>query len=673
MKLLFTSVIAISLIISSQVSQAQLKVKEHTWVATTPTSNIPDSLKDNDAIMVHQQHDIKNNLDLSAGKIYNIESIRYRVKIFTQAGLDEYSVYSINKSKKSSITKLDARTIKSDGRIVDLKSTEIKVLDIKEDDDNNRYENIRVSIPGVEIGDEIEIIYAIERDGFINGRDIHMYNSIPTLKSVFSYTTDNSVVTDFRMYNDLPDPEIKKAMNDAVFTWTLTNLPGLGEQFASNFTESLPFLRFAVRNIIVNGRALEGMAQWGILNNDWTEIFDYYTNIYTNGNFKDSYKGVSFYGYMKNYKKLHPNLKSNEIIENLVHLINDSLEIVESSEEFTMKSGMYFIENKKIDEKNIHNLIVNYLSENNIKFYIVFARDKVDGKMDIAFASGDMITDVFYAAQDSAGNLRFIYPSNVYRKYHIDEVPYRIAGTDAVLVSRKSANALKTDAIKVKIPTNDFQVNARVTMVNIKVDLAKGSGAYKIKHSFTGSFSTRYRADVLSSLKEKDRNKSFKENLELYDMYKVDTFSVDRNENTYPYNFSFNHQGNVEIAFQKIDNTTYSIPLIGLIDHYTLKSSEHERTLNYYCPFKYIDTYKVYLQFDKSIELLENSLDQFWVFDNNENYSINVNKVNDKVILIESKLDLRKDKLNPEEYKIHHGVNQSINKTSQARILIKTM
>ncbi len=671
MKLLFTSAIAILLL--SIESYAQLKVKEHIWQTTSPTTNIPDSLKDNDAIMVHQQHDIKNNLDLSAGKIYNIESIRFRVKIYTQAGLDEYSVYSINKSKNSSITKLDARTIKSDGKIIDLKSTEIKVLDIKEDEDNSRYENIKVSIPGVEIGDEIEIIYAIERDGFINGRDIHLYNSIPTLKSVFSYTTDNSVVTDFRMYNDLPDPEIKKAMNDAIFTWTLTNLPGLGEQFASNFTESLPFLRFAVRNIIVNGRVLEGMAQWGILNNDWTEIYDYYANIYTNGNFKDSYKGVSFFGYIKNQKKLNPQLKTNEIIENLVHIINDSLEIVESTEELTMKPGLYFLENKKIDQKNIHNLIVNYLSEYNIKFYVVFARDKVDGKMDIAFASGDMITDVFYAAQDSAGNLHFIYPSNEYNKYHIDEVPYRIAGTEAVLVSRKSVNALKTDAIKVKIPTNDFQVNARTTMVNIKVDLAKGSGAYKSKNTYTGHFSTRHRSEVLNSMKEKERNKTFKSNLELYDMFNVDTFQVDRNDNNYPYNFSFNHQGNVQIAFQKIDNTTYSIPLIGLIDHYILSSTEQERTLNYYCPFKYTDTYKVYLQFDKNIELLENTLDQFWVFHNNENYIINVNKVNDKVLLIESKLDLRKDKLNPEEYKVHHGVNESINKTLQSRILIKTI
>jgi hypothetical protein len=670
MKLLFTSLFTIVITITTY---AQLKVKEHVWLPASPTTNIPDSLTDKDAVMVHMQHDIKNNLDLSAGKIYNIESIRIRVKIYTQTGLDEYSVCSIYKGKYSSITKFDARTIKQDGRIVDLATSEIKILEIKEDSDRDGYENVRISIPGVEIGDEIEIIYAIENEGFITGRDVHLYTDIPTLKSVFSYTTDNSVVTDFRMYNDLPDPVIKRAMNDAVFTWTLTNLEGIGDQYSSDFTETLPFIRFAVRKVIVNGRPLEGLAKWGILNNDWAEIYDNYANVYTNVNFLDSYKGVSYNGYMKKFRAENANLTTDQLVEKLVNYINDSLEIVSTSDEFTSKSAMYYINTKKIDEKNIHNLIKNYLSENKIKFYIVFARDRVEGKMDIAFASGNMITDVFYASQDTAGNVRFIYPSNTSKKYHLDELPYRILGTEAIMVSRKTNNSLKTDVNKIKIPGYEANVNTRTTMVNIKVNLAGGESTFKSKNTFNGSFSHRYRNYVLNALEEDDKNKSLAENFDINEAYKIDTFSVDKNEHVFPYGFGFNYQGKVTIGMQKIDNTTYSIPLIGLVDHFKLRTNDNNRILNYHCPFKYIDTYKVYLQFDKSVELLENNLEELWVFNAIGNYMVSVKNVNDKIILIESKLDLRKEKLKPEEFKILHKTNENINKTSQARILFKTI
>lgn len=671
MKLLFTNLIVI--LFGIQIGYAQLKVKEHVWQTASPTTNIPDSLKDNDAIIVHKQHDIKNNLDLSAGKIYNIESVRNRIKIYTQAGLEEYSVYSFFKRKNSTITKLDARTIKQDGKIIDLTSSEIKILEIKDDADRDGFENIRISIPGVEIGDEVEIIYALENEGFITGRDVHLYTDIPTLKSVFSYTTDDAVVTDFRMYNDLPDPVIKRAMSDAVFTWTLTNLEGIGDQYSSDFTESLPFIRFAVRKVIVNGRPLEGLAKWGILNNDWSEIYDNYANIYTNVNFLDSYKGISFNGYMKKFRAANANLTTDQLVEKLVSYINDSLEIVSTSEEFTSKSAMYYINTKKIDEKNIHNLIKNYLSENNIKFYIVFARDRVEGKMDIAFASGNMITNVFYATQDTAGNVRFIYPSNNAKKYHLDELPYTILGTEAIMVSRKSNNSLKTDVNKIKIPDYEANVNTRTTMVNIKVNLAGGESTFKSKNTLNGSFSSTYRNYVLNALEEDDKNKSFAESFEIIDAYKIDTFTVDKNENIFPYVFGFNYQGKITMGMQKIDNTTYSIPLLGLIDHYILKTTDNTRILSYHCPYKFIDTYKVYLQFDKPIELLENNLEELWVFNAIGNYMVSVKNVNDKILLIESKLDLRKVKLKPEEYRVLYNTNENIKKTSQARILFKTL
>lgn len=671
MRLLFTSICII--IFAYTPSFSQLKLKEHVWTETKPTTNIPDSLNGEDAIMIHYQHDIKNHLELSAGKAFNIESIRSRIKVNTQVGLENYSIFSFLKAKHKNITKLDARTIKKNGTVVDLNSGDIKILDIKQDADRTGYENVRISIPGAEVGDEIEIIYSLESDGFITSRDIHLYNDIPTLTSVFSYTTDDIIVTDFRMYNEMPDPVIKRAMKDANFTWTLTNLIGVGDQFASNFTEKLPFIRFSVRQVVIDGRPLEGLAKHGITNNNWGEIYDNYVGVFQNVNFGDSYKGKSFVGYMNRFKEANASYTIDKKVEWLVSMINDSMKIVDFNDDEKYKSMMYYIHNKKIDENNIHVFIKRFFQENNIKFYVAFGRERVEGVMDVAYASGGMITEIFYIAQNETGNLRFIYPSNTSRHYHIDELPFRVMGTDVVIVSRKSDNSTAYDVKKLKIPVNEMASNTRTTSTNIQVKLNEKEMVFKTKHTYTGDFSTRYREDVNEAKKAEKPKEVFVENLGLDDIFKLDTFQIENTSSSFPFNYNFNYTGKVTLPIQKVEPKVYSIPLKGLIDHYYLKTTDQDRILNYYCPFKYQDNFKVYLQFDIPVEIVENNLSDLWWFKPMSTYMINVTKINDKIIMVESKLDLRKDKLNPQEFKELHKVNESVKQAMESRILVKTL
>src|SRR5574343_950143 len=467
MKSLLISICLIILVTTETYSQT--KIKEHVWPETKPTTNIPDSLKDEDAIMVHFQHDIKNFLDLSSGRNYNVESIRCRIKLNSQSGLEKYSIYSFLKNKNNRITKLDARTIKSSGKIVDLTSSEIKILDIVPDAERNGYENVRVSIPGAEIGDEVEIIYTLESDGFIISRDVELHSDIPTITSVFSYSSDNTIVCEFRMYNEMPDPVIKRTMNESSFTWTLNNLPGLGDQIASNYTESLPFIRFTLRMVIVDGRPLEGLSKYGITRNNCSDIYDNYIKVYENAAFLNSYKGKSFEGYMKKFKEKNAAMSTDQKVSWLINYINDSLEIVDFNEDDKYRPAMYYFQTGKIDINNIHILIKDFFQENNIKFYVAFGRERIEGVLDINFVSGGMIDEVFYVTENEKGDLHFIYPSNRIKKYNIDELPYRVTGTEVVLVNRKRDNSNSSDVKVIRVPMNDMQSNIRTTMTNIQV------------------------------------------------------------------------------------------------------------------------------------------------------------------------------------------------------------
>lgn len=653
-------------------ANAQIRTKEHVFQPATAQEKFPDSLLDYDAFFVSYNHEIKNIVEVSTSKIFAIETFRKKIKINTQKGLEEHSIISVLKNKSARLVKIDARTIKQNGNVVDLAVSDIKQLDIVQDKDNINLQNIRFSIPGAEIGDEVEYIFAVEYQGLVIGRDVNLYHEIPCMSSSFTYICGKELLTDFRMYNDMGDPVITRTIGEDSFKWTLSNLPGMGDQFAADFTEDLPFIRFAVRMILVNGRAIQGLAQYGIVNN-WSEIYDYYVNSFTSARSTSSYRGKSFEGYMMKWKEQNPTMTTDQKLIWLSSMINDSLEIVEMDDEESNSPLMSFVMNKKIDSKNVHNLIRRFLQENKMNFYIGFGRERINGKLDLEFVSGNMIDEVFYAVEFENGDFHFIYPSTTSRKYFIDELPYRLAGSYVVLVGRTNDNASKSQVKKIRLPNNAFSVNTRTTVTSVQVNLSSKEAKVKFKEAITGDFSTRYRPSVLNALKEDNPIEHYSSIGSNSEKIEYDTLYVEKTSKVMPFNFNYCTEGKQVESVFPMGNNVYSIPLSNIVNHFTLYTSDDQRRLNYYAPFMYKDIQKVYLQFEKPVEVLTKDLDQFWVFEDFCNYEINVSKVNDKIILIESKLDFRKPILNASEYETLRNLNKQISKAQGVQFLIKTL
>jgi len=170
-------------------SYAQNNYGEITWTLSTTPSKIPDSLKNEDAVMIYKTHSLTNERNGSF-EFQHAESVFCRIKFLTENGVEKYSKIALAKNGRSSISQLDARTIKPDGKVIDLKSSQIKRMDFeidkKEDFDIQYY---RFSIPGVEPGDEVEFGYTIESPGINLGKDFFFNADIPCLNSTFCYAT----------------------------------------------------------------------------------------------------------------------------------------------------------------------------------------------------------------------------------------------------------------------------------------------------------------------------------------------------------------------------------------------------------------------------------------------------------------------------------------------------
>ncbi len=672
MKSLFTSIVCI--LIFQNLLFAQTGKNDFAWDPTTPTVNIPDSLLDEDAVKIYQDYELINRYYMTSGSNFSIELLKTKIKILNKAGLDKYSNYSFFKSRGGVIKKLDARTIKKDGRIVDLNANDIKVLSINSSTYRRGFENLRFTIPGVEIGDEIEIIFITEYDGLIFGQDINMYSEAPILKSTFQYVCDKNVGTDFRMYNNMPEPTITKNLSQTTFSWELANLPGIGDQEYGIKNETLPFIRFAVRGF---GGASDDFKDYltriGISSNSWANVYDNYSTVYDNDAFEKSYKGVSLEGFLKRYNEKNPKLTIEQKILFLTSLMNDSVKVKPFVATDPSRPAMYYINNKTIDIYNLNKLIRTFLQLNEIEFYVAFARDRYDGTLDLEFASPKTITDIFYVIPNENKELHYLYPTNENRKYYIDELPNWLAGSTAILVKKKSENSRGSEILKLTIPYNDLATNVWNKMTKIKVDISKQEMDFVSKQTFIGDFSTNLRNEIVNATTEDEPIKYFKKTMEINDLIKVDTFTIDNNSTLYPYNFNFSYSGKIKSDIQKINGNIYSIPLELHLDHFLLRTNDNKRFLNYYCPFQYTNTQKIYFQFDKDFEIIPNEIEKLNSQISFSNYSIKVSKIGTNILMVESKYDISKLKLNPLEYYELHKFNESVKQAMQSRILIKTL
>ncbi len=648
---------------------AQNKSTEYAWESTKSTVSIPDSMLNNDAVCIYSLQEIRYR---RGGLTYFVN--KTRIKILTQKGLDKYAVFSVLKPSYTTLNNLDARAIKSDGRIVDFNSNDIKVIDLKFNKDQG-VKIQRLSVPGVEVGDEIEFVYIYQFDGIMEDQDIFLHNEIPTLNSTFKQILDKEYVIEHRLYNKMPSPFYTKRETDVEYVWVLNNIQGTSDNEYGILQESLPFIRYSVfYNPSNNLHAKEFLT---LINKTWSVMYEYYSRIIKNDAFESMYRGKSLEGFLIKEREKKPNQTIDQKLFFLSSILNDSLTITEFDPKEPSRPAMYYLTNKKMDTRVVYTFIDTYLRLNNIRYFVAFSRNRYEGNLDINFATPKTVTEVFYVIMNENKELHYLYPPTPDAKYYIDELPNSIAGTQAILIT--DLGGFKSDRLNVttmNIPYNEYNTNIWSRKINIKVNLKNNELKNDIisQHTLVGDMSTTLRNNIINIGFSNDSLNKLKEFSEINFSHNIDTIYTENMDKIFPYNFTYKYKATVDNLVQKIDQNSYSIMLDKIISHHILPTNDQTRMLNYYCPFAYSDINKIYLVFDTEIEIINNDLSKNNVTENPiSNYNFQIRKMDKNVIMIESKLDLLKIKLSPEEYKNLHQTNEKIKQTSQSRILIKTL
>ena len=117
------------------------------------------------------------------------------VKVMNDKGIETYNKIYIPASENSEIQNIQARTITSTGKIIQLNAGNIKEIE----EDNQRYKLF--ALEGLEKGSEVEYSYTVKRNFSLFGSETFQRTNIPYLHAKFTLIVPSHLKFDVKGYN----------------------------------------------------------------------------------------------------------------------------------------------------------------------------------------------------------------------------------------------------------------------------------------------------------------------------------------------------------------------------------------------------------------------------------------------------------------------------------------
>lgn len=657
---------------------------------------IPEEFQDEDAVMVFKEEVIECDFDADffvsfALMLDNLESrdvdynslltsysglivykVHKRFRILTKNGLDEYSFVNIEDFKNADIISLDARTIKPDGTIHELESEDILEVDITTGSGMMKGGSVkkRFAIPGVEIGDEIEVIYEVEGHGMFLVEDFYFHSNIPVLSSNLTLKLRSGIYPQLYYYNGAILGKDTVEGNYAVYTWNIENLPGFINTANSRKSGELPFVRLVTKEIKIKINTIEQTIP--IIPDSWDDVFNSIESSYLDKGIRNNRAGY-VKTFLKELEHSNPDASNFELFYKFYCYVQDSVEVRNLKEwERSYKSG-YYLNKRFIDHKGLYKLYIKALKILDVDYNLCLATKKTNPQIDTSIVNPYYFSNYLLLIHNDDKSF-YLYPSTNYRKYVIDEIPVSVEGTRALVVPNKE----KDEKIRlINLPQGTYKDN--FISRRCQLSFIKDSTLTSVKFScaLSGAASTRYRSRIENNLLtyKKDSidilKNVFPYKSDIENKLNIDTIVKGKFTPYFPFKYKFNVVGNYENLLTQLDDSTYTISMYSLIEHNILAYSERERLLDYIPYFPISDTYSYYLMFDEPVEILNKDALSFNLENNVGSYEMKVESVNENMLMVTSKYMIKTNYITKDDYPQLIEVSKSAEEAEEVSILLK--
>jgi hypothetical protein len=388
---------------------------------------------------------IEYEYDSYHDQYYKYKTEHYRVKLNTDIAIEEFNKVYISMEDVVNLKSLKARVIKPSG-VVDLKP---KVEEFYSDEESEQYYYFPVS--GIEIGDEIEILYTLKMEPQSDGDQFYFQGEVPIYDFDFYFITPNDTWFSFLGHNGFPRPElIDTILQRHQWVSHLDTIPAFKEEYFSEYNNVTMKLDATLKGF---NKASD---------NSYSPYDDFNTSL--NYVYNTSYKGKD----AKSIKALsmrlglHPKNKVEDNIRKIENFIKMELAL---NNNIPFTTPMYeTIATQRAGSIGAILLFMALLNENDIEFEYGFISDRYETHFSDEIESMHFLQNyIFYFPQIDA----YLAPLDFSTRLgYLDQdwIP-----NNAYMLSMKQYPVPETTGRVKPVPSTRAEQNRDSTVITIKV------------------------------------------------------------------------------------------------------------------------------------------------------------------------------------------------------------
>jgi len=625
--------------------------KDYKWEkAPQPTEVIPDAFKTQDAVMIYEHEELQSKFDLSR------KIIKRRIKIQTELGLERYARIVVPKQKYMGISILDARTIKQDGSVVDLKAKDIKAIDVISDDDIfDKDEYYLFKVPGVEVGDEIEMICIYEGYAYYTGGTVTLHSYLPVIKAKYTLRINNGLPFTAARYNDMPKPIVDNTLNEFRCIWTAKNLPGLFDQRWAIPYNTIPY---SIYDISVPKSGRKKQTQWAGL---VKEIDKDFSDIRIRSKKKLNAIYESIIGAKSSASKYEQAVAVHDYI-------NKEMRIMNIPDKEQSNGIEYFLEEKKANPDIIFQIYTNLMKRLDLNYSLAIGRNRYLRDFHVDFPSSYQITNYLFLIENDQKELQIFPLKSRSTYYEVNEIPIQLEGSTLYAMNMQEKDSLQF----FKIPFSSYKKNKRLRKIRAIVDLETKGITHMMTETMDGAISTQTRHFYNEASKKGNLEKTFETILDdRIPGAKLKSITSGEMSNKPPFKYKLDYEYELENKVTKLDEDVFKIDIGNWFSHKIQPVKVEGRILDYHPMNSSIDAYNYYLEFKDPIQLANKENLDIKITNDVGSYELSVNQIGDNAISIRSKYIIKKNQIAADKVQLLGELNEAVKKADAEGVLIQ--
>ncbi|UKN01929.1 DUF3857 domain-containing protein [Paracrocinitomix mangrovi] len=176
------------------------------------------------------------------GRYYKYETEHYKVKLSTNAAIEEFNKVYISAEDVIKLQRIETRVIKED-KVVEI---DPKIEEFNSEDESERVFYFPLS--GIELGDEIEVLYTVQKESDTEGDQYYFQSDIPIYDFDFYFIAPNDTYFKFLAHNGLKKPElVDTILQKHQWTIHMDSIPALEPEYFSEYNNTSMKLDISLR------------------------------------------------------------------------------------------------------------------------------------------------------------------------------------------------------------------------------------------------------------------------------------------------------------------------------------------------------------------------------------------------------------------------------------------